>query len=886
MACSYPTDIGFFVLEKCKVLFFCLIFDNIAWSNQILSNTMKNMYPIYCFALTILLFLSGYIARSENRPPVYDRVQEKVYLHFDNGFYFTGDTIWYKAYVVNSDSFRVGPSRVLYVDLLDAQGYVQDRQKLVIDLDGQASGRICLRPDCFSGYYEVRAYTRWMQSFCDGYPFDCHPDNFFSRVLPVYDRPDSAALYGSRIMKQKVTAGNYRIVYDDPPVNASFFPEGGNLIGGVPCLVAYEAENERGRRINVDGELLRDGIPTGIKVLHTYGGRGSFRFTPSCGSRYSVRLRSGGKDYDFDLPAVFDSGCALSVSQTDDSVSASVSMVFDSIPEAWAVFSCRGRVIRSVELDSSSASNLISIPSDILPTGVNMLSIVTDGGMILSERMFFVRSDDLRRADVEVSESSASPLAPCSVSVSLTDSGVPLRGARFSISVTDGGQTDESFYSGGNVLTELLLQSDLRGFIENPGWYFRNRTPSTLKALDELVLVHGWRRYDISSKPDSSVQPETAMQVSGRVYNVRKDYDELMDGPAEVYASIHLNEPGHDGFKEYSGSTETDSLDRFVFAYTPFYGTGTLNLRALKSKDASKPSKRFNDPGLFIRYDDFSPKHVKSYSWYEENKPDYLLIPGLTAEDVEEGIYASEVLPEVDVTEGKIKYYNRMMDKPVVSYDFLDVLNAVYDRKLYTRYEKFSVHTMDYTKYHEFIWFNIILGENLDGDNFTFMGLCLNRKKIGDSELNPIWSDDGKMRSDDPYGFIRILEDCAFIDRIDIITDFPRRETKWIMNFITSIESEGAYMNVIRFPEGRKRHIVIGREIKLRGFNRPVEYYNPDYSRKKPEVPDYRRTLYWNADAVTDDEGRAEIRFFNNSICKDFKVSIEAVTPDGTFISY
>ena len=836
------------------------------------------------FAWTSLLMIMP--IEASTRPPVYDRIQEKVYLHFDNGFYFIGDTIWYKAYVVSSDSFRVGPSRVLYVDLLDAQGYVQDRQKLVIDLDGQASGRICLRPDFFSGYYEVRAYTRWMQSFCEGYPFDCHPDNFFSRVLPVYDRPDSAELYGSRIMKQKVTAGNYRIIYDDPPVNVGFFPEGGNLIDGVPCLVAYEAENERGRHINVDGELLCDGVPTGIKVLHTYGGRGSFRFTPSSGSRYSARFRSGGEDYVFDLPTVFDSGCSISVSQTDDSVSASVFMVFDSIPEAWAVFSCRGRVIRSVELGSSSTGNLISIPSDILPTGVNMLSIVTSDGMTLSERMFFVHSDDVRRADVEVSESSASPLAPCSVSVCLTDSGVPLRSTRFSISVTDGGQTDESFYSGGNVLTELLLQSDLRGFIENPGYYFRNRTPMTLKALDELILVYGWRRYGISSKPDADVQPETTTQVSGRVYHVRKDYDDFMDSPAEVYASISLEEPAHDGFKEYSGSMETDSLDRFVFSYTPFYGTGTLNLRALKSKDASKPLKRFNDPSLFIRYDDFSPKHVKSYSWYEENKPDYLLIPGLTTEDVEEGIYASDVLPEVDVTEGKIKYYNRKMDKPVVSYDFLDVFNAVYDSKLYTRYEKYSVHTMNYTRYHEFIWFNLILGENIDGDNFTFMGLCLNGNKIGDDELNPIWSDDGKMRSDDPYGFIRILEDCAFIDRIDIITDFPRRTTKGIMDFITSAEGEGAYMNVVRFPEGRKRHIVIGREIKLRGFNRPVEYYNPDYSKKQPEAPDYRKTLCWNADVVTDDEGRAEIHFFNNSICQDFKVSIEGVTPDGMFISY
>ena len=849
------------------------------------------MHQIYCLALAILLFLSGYIARSENRPPVYDRVQEKVYLHFDNGFYFIGDTIWYKAYVVSSYSFRVGPSRVLYVDLLDAQGYVQDRQKLVIDLDGQASGRICLRPDFFSGYYEIRAYTRWMQSFCEGYPFDGHPDNFFSRVLPVYDRPDSASLYGSRIMKQKVTAGNYRIIYDDPPVNVGFFPEGGNLIDGVPCLVAYEAENERGRHINVDGELLCDGVPTGIKVLHTYGGRGSFRFTPSSGSRYSVRFRSGGEDYVFDLPTVFDSGCSISVSQTDDSVSASVSMVFDSIPEAWAVFSCRGRVIRSVELDSSSTGNLISIPSDILPTGVNMLSIVTSDGMILSERMFFVYSDDFRRAEVEVSKSSASPLAPSSVSVCLTDSGVPLRSARFSISVTDGGQTDESFYSGGNVLTELLLQSDLRGFIENPGYYFRNRTPKTLKALDELILVHGWRRYDISSRPDTGVQPETAMLVSGRVYHIRKDYKDFLDSPAEVYASIRLDEPGHDGFMKYEGTMYTDSLDLFNFTYTPFYGEGLLTLRATKAKSERKkkkrkPSLKLHDSNFFIKYDDFSPRHVRGYSWYETNKPEILPFRGITEEDLAEGIYASDILPEVDVREKKIRYVNRMMDKPVVSFDFQDVANGIYDKYLYSRYDKYSTDTISYIIYHKFIS-EYVRNDNIDSINTA---ICYNGIKFAYGEvvgaLPETEYEAKKQKRRKIPGMGVKLSNCASIDRINIITDFPRRPILGKMEFLTSRNYTGAYMNVVSFPKGKQRHVIVGREIKLRGFNRPVEYYNPDYSKKQPEVPDYRKTLYWNADVVTDDEGRAEIHFFNNSICQDFKVSIEGVTPDGMFISY
>ena len=603
-----------------------------------------------------------------------------------------------------------------------------------------------------------------------------------------------------------------------------------------------------------------------------------------------MRFRSGGEDYNFDLPVVLDSGCSLSVSQTEDSVTASVFMVFDSIPEAWAVFSCRGRVVRSVELDSSSTGNLISIPSDILPTGVNMFSIVTSDGMILSERMFFVHSDDVRRADVEVSESSASPLAPCSVSFKLTDGNLPLRDVRFSVSVTDGSQTDESFYSGGNVLTELLLQSDLRGFIENPGYYFRNRNPKTLKALDELILVHGWRRYDISSRPDTGVQPETAMLVSGRVYHIRKDYKDFLDSPAEVYASIRLDEPGHDGFMKYEGTMYTDSLDLFNFTYTPFYGEGLLTLRATKAKSERKkkkrkPSLKLHDSNFFIKYDDFSPRHVRGYSWYETNKPEILPFRGITEEDLAEGIYASDILPEVDVREKKTNHVDRMMDKPVVSFDFQDVANAVYDNDLYKRYEKMDFHNMFFRNYWSFIT-RYVLADNMDYMN---VDICLDGRRLSYDELRDPYEDteteDGAYRVSMPGLHVK-LNNMASIDKINIVTDFSRRPTKGLMDYFTSVGYVGAYMDVIRFPEGRKRHIVIGREIKLRGFNRPVEYYNPDYSKKQPEAPDYRKTLYWNADVVTDDEGKVEVSFFNNSICKDFKVSIEAVTPDGMFISY
>ena len=89
--------------------------------------------------------------------------QEKVYLHLDNNCYFAGDTIWYKAYVISADTYEPKPvSRILYIELLDEQGYLVERQKLVIDEAGNAHGQFAISTSAFAGYYEVRAYTKWM----------------------------------------------------------------------------------------------------------------------------------------------------------------------------------------------------------------------------------------------------------------------------------------------------------------------------------------------------------------------------------------------------------------------------------------------------------------------------------------------------------------------------------------------------------------------------------------------------------------------------------------------------------------------------------------------------------------------------------------------------
>ena len=70
--------------------------------------------------------------------------QEKVYLHFDNTGYFMGETIWFKAYVMNSTTMEASDmSRVLHVELLTPEGRILTSQKLKIE-KGQAHGSLPL----------------------------------------------------------------------------------------------------------------------------------------------------------------------------------------------------------------------------------------------------------------------------------------------------------------------------------------------------------------------------------------------------------------------------------------------------------------------------------------------------------------------------------------------------------------------------------------------------------------------------------------------------------------------------------------------------------------------------------------------------------------------
>ena len=204
---------------------------------------LRIILPIFLFVLSLQSSFSQNDSLSLLRYPsmidAFNRAypQEKAYLHFDNTGYFIGETVRFKAYVVDCSLDSLSRlSSVLYVELVSPGGDVLDTRKIRLE-NGLGAGDIKLDNVLTSGFYEIRAYTRWMVNWGS--------EACFSRVFPIFRRPEKEGDYSRKVIDEKSGVWrlpDYRDTPKDPlfssPVKVGFYPEGGRLIDGVETTVA------------------------------------------------------------------------------------------------------------------------------------------------------------------------------------------------------------------------------------------------------------------------------------------------------------------------------------------------------------------------------------------------------------------------------------------------------------------------------------------------------------------------------------------------------------------------------------------------------------------------------------------------------------------------
>ena len=935
----------------------------------------KRILLLMCWMLIATAFASV----PDDKPKQVLPVQEKVYLHFDNNCYFLGDTIWYKAYVVLADDNTPEPlSRILYVELLNEQGYLMERQQLEINRQGQANGCFAISDTTFAGFYEVRAYTKWMLNFgyepCESW---CHPSwfefdedqglcawdlsknaptiqptmwyagagtyeiagqdifyginyvcppycatvedteynsgfsvvadnerenyrdyhNLFSRVLPVYSRPDTAANYMRKVMPTKITVGDYQVTWKTPKFDVKFYPEGGYLLAGHKCRVAWEAMNQQLERLNVSGVLLEDGEPIdSVRPIHA--GRGLITLNVKHGRKYKVRFEFGKDKFTFDLPKPFEQGVALHVSQDSDMVKFHVGREFTKQPLLALKVFCRGKRLASFDLKGKGSVEEVMYLEN-LNEGVHQVVVCDTSGNVYADRLFFVNKCYESQARIMVAGIANRPYQPLEkirLNLLATDpKGHPLKNQTFSVSVRDEAQLDPTFTTG-NIMTNLLLESDLKGYVENPDYYFEADDEKHRQALDVLMLVQGWRRYDWKSieKPETfalDYLPEQKMVIYGDAYPLRTELKDLFrkeKRKIQISCSLlNLNDDLKEGDTYlFKGAVEADSLGRFQIAYEPFYGNVRLSLRAnyvdkIDKKDEYLPT---HDKRIFLRKQYFYPQSLKAFDWYETHQPETTKNKELTWEDYQEGIYATKWIPQVNIKSKRRPHAKLQKDKPVAQLSIQDFLNDKWDQGYYNSFylmDNKEIPMTDTTGMSYLMLMDAYVRHMYKPteNNHESHHFCINWNK------NNIWER------------IKLIEHIPILDRIFIVSDAPRRPVPYEhvhLDRVMEVENGrittgiDSYINIITLPEEKTR-LTVGREYNFQGFTRPVEFYNPDYSRMKHPLKggggsDYRRTLYWNPNVTTDNFGQASIEFYNNSVCTTIDVSTEGITKYGQFL--
>lgn len=781
--------------------------------------------------------------------------QEKVYLHFDNTSYFVGDTIWFKAFVVSASDLKPTIySRVLYVELITPEGDVIDIKKLKIE-DGGCHGAFALEKRFRSGYYEVRSYTRVMLNY--------GAETLFSRVFPVYKEPEFDGEYADRSMKEPYQNLEYKrekSIEKSDKVNLTFYPEGGNLVQGLISQIAFKATNSIGQGIDLSGIVINNKGDEITTFSTTHQGMGFFQFCPDS-SKYKVKVTYKDKDYTFKLPEASPTGYVLTINnlQKDNTIIQLKRSTLCPGDTVGISISSRGKInfFDIVEM-VKQPEYLLKTTKKNLPAGVNQITIFTQTGEIIAQRMIFIHPEVKKFILVAPSKNSYKPFEKISLDCRVTDPiGNPIE-TSFSLSIRDSA-TEFAGQHAANMRTNLLLSSDLKGYIEDANYYLVSNDKMHRHALDLLLMIQGWSRYPWPLMAgevafDCRHKIEKGIVIDGTVFSL-SPFGKKIKPNLEVKMWLYS-----DSGKAQRGVCITDNKGMFNFLPEDFFGKWNLMIETSKIQVEKDVQQKIWTRIQLDRI--FSPK-PRMYSSMEVEEPDSVSSEKTTAQNTAEyqktSITENQLLKEVRVSASK----KRSVKKDVV-YNVEKEIDDMIDQGF-----SYPNTVQEYMMARDSkFWFKGVNGSTTSGNSrygsggWATISFDANGKQIT-----------GWRHQDETI--FRPIEEVQ-----KIVVSF--NDYKKLPNNDSEIK-EGVVVYVYPFKFTSARIQKGMRATYLEGYALPPkEFYHPDYSKGVlPGDVDYRRTLYWNPDVKTDSTGKAVIALYNNGSCKKLIISAEGMTSDG-----
>ncbi len=486
-------------------------------------------------------------------------LQEKIYVQTDKVLYATGETLWFKVYVVDASFHQVmDASKVAYLEILSADQ--KPVQQLKVELqNGLGDGYIEIPASLGSGNYLLRAYTNWMKNFSAEF--------YFEKNISIINP--------SRNLAPAQSAGG-------PPV-IQFFPEGGNLVLGLESKIGFAARDSKGKGIPVNGAVINQANDTVAKFYAFKFGLGNFTFTPMPGNTYKIVCYwSDGSASTHDLPTVFDKGFVMRMEELGGELVVKLSKRgFDDDNLIYLLVQSRQQVkIASVKRLNGNITNF-TIDKSELPEGISQITLFNESRQPICERLFFKQPKDTIGFRLQTASQSIHRREKVNLTIGAFDgnSNAVASNASMSVYLLDSLQGNDQAL----ITSYFYLISDLSGRVDSPNYYLAERSPEVDQATENLMLTHGWRRFDWNELLSNRAPAfEYLPEVGGHIINA-KAIDKF-GGIVPTGTVAYLSAPG----ERYAFVTAITGVNgKLSFETNRFYGAGELVSQTNYEKDSN-----------------------------------------------------------------------------------------------------------------------------------------------------------------------------------------------------------------------------------------------------------------------------------------------------------
>ncbi len=767
---------------------------------------MRLIYLSCIFQFLLIFSVNRAIAQKEEIVGKFNEYnknnyKEKVYVTTDREFYLTGELLWFKVYCLDALHQPSLLSKVVYVEVIGPDSTTSLQAKINV-ADGIGSGSFFIPTTLNSSSYQLRAYTNWMKNY--------GLESFFTKEIKIVNA-----------FKKLPSSTN--------PVNEDFsiqfFPEGGHLVNGLESRVAFEAVDQNGHGLNVEGFIVKNQLDT-ISTFNTItNGMGQFGIKPSMDDEYTAIVNFKDQTRKFSLPKIESSGFTLHVAETGADITIEVQSTTQSATMAILVHNNQ-LIIDSEMIEIVSGIGQIKIPKNDLKDGINRITVFNYEKKPVAERQYYKYPKGQLKIEIGADEKSYSKRQKVNLNIQSDNNG----GANLSVSVFKLDSLNAGINS--NIVDYLFFHSELN---EQDIKLTYPLNKAKKEELDLVMLTRGWSSFNwdevmsSNTKNKKHVSEHRGHLLFGKITNSKNGE------PASNISAYLTSISKTPGFY----NSKSDKNGNIFFELRDEFDKVDLVLQTNRSVDSA-----YN---LTLSNPFYEEVHLLNY--------DELNISKEHGEVLNQRNIGMQVMNSYYKNE-----FNQFVNERLDSSMFFAKPDKAYFLDDYTR---FTIMEDVMREYVYEVWVREKKGQ------FVYMVWSEERDEVFKSD--PLVLYDGLP----VFDINKIMKlDPLKVKKIEVVANryFYGNQT---YDGIVSYRSYNGDLDGFEIDS----HSLI---LEYEGYQSRREFYSPNYEvMNDKRVPDFRNVLFWNPELIIDSEGNGKVDFFTADESGKYMVVVEGMSKNG-----